>query len=97
MSDVSSMFIVYLLELLTWHDDPYSWQVVKDLYNVSKKAAQWHMEESFTDGIPSYMVDTYDVLGLGAYPYDAYTGGFHLLAMKAAETLAYEMGMSECL
>ena len=91
MSDVSSMFIVYLLELITWHDDPYSQQVVKDLYNASKKAAQWHIDESIAEGIPGHLVDTYDVLALGAYPYDAYTGGFHLLAMKAAETLANKM------
>ena len=94
MSDVSSMFIVYLLELLTWHDDPYSRQVVKDLYNASRKAAQWHMNESTTDGIPGHLVDTYDILHLMAYAHDAYTGGFHLLAMKAAETLAYKMGTS---
>ena len=93
MSDVSSMFIVYLLELLTWHDDPYSQQVVKELYNASKKAAQWHIAESTAEGFPSQLVDTYDILGLNAYPYDAYTGGFHLLAMKAAETLAYAMSM----
>ena len=95
MSDVSSMFIVYLLELITWHDDPYSQQVVVDLYNASKKAAQWHIAESTADGIPSHLVDTYDILGLNAYPYDAYTGGFHLLAMKAAETLAYKMKDTE--
>ncbi|XP_019862650.1 PREDICTED: uncharacterized protein LOC109591341 [Amphimedon queenslandica] len=92
MSDVSSMFIVYLLELLTWHDDPYSQQVVRDLYNASKKAAQWHMSVSTAEGIPIHMVDTYDVLRLESYPYDTYSGSFHLLAMKAAETLAYAMG-----
>ena len=95
MSDVSSMFIVYLLELLTWHDDPYSQQVVVDLYNASKKAAQWHITESTANGIPSHLVDTYDVVGLAAYPHDAYTGGFHLLAMKAAEILAYKMKDTE--
>jgi non-lysosomal glucosylceramidase len=93
MSDVSSMFIVYLLELLTWHNDPYSQQVVQDLYNASKKAAQWHMDESAAEGIPGHLVDTYDILGLAAYPHDAYSGGFHLLAMRAAEALAYRMSM----
>ena len=91
MSDVSSMFIVYLLELLTWHEDPYSQQVVKDLYSAAKKAAQWHIAVSTAQGIPGGLVDTYDVLGLNGYPQDAYTGGFHLLAMKAAEILAYQM------
>ncbi|XP_019852028.1 PREDICTED: uncharacterized protein LOC109581956 [Amphimedon queenslandica] len=93
MCDVSSMFIVYLLELLTWHDDPYSQQVVRDLYNASKKAAQWHMSVSTAEGIPLHLVDTYDIVNLAAYPYDTYSGSFHLLAMKAAETLAYAMGM----
>ena len=93
MSDVSSMFIVYLLELLTWHDDPYSQQVVRDLYNASKKAAQWQLAESAADGIPSHLVSTYDIVGLTRYPHDAYGGSFHLLAMKAAETLAYKMSM----
>lgn len=87
------MFIVYLLELLTWSDDPYTRQVVKDLYNASRNAAQWFMDKSEADGIPGGLVDTYDILDLVAYPYDAYSSAFYLLAMKAAETLAYQMSM----
>ncbi len=92
MSDVSSMFIVYLLELLTWHDDSYTQQVVKDLWPNAKRAAEWQLNVSAADGIPRHMVDTYDILGLSVYPHDTYSGAFHLLAMRAAETLAYWMG-----
>ena len=85
------MFIVYLLELLTWYDDPYTQQVVADLYNASRNAAQWFIDRSQAEGIPGGLVDTYDILNLAKYPYDAYSSAFHLLAMKAAETLAYQM------
>ena len=50
------------------------------------------MNVSAVYGLPRYMVTTYDVLGLSAYPFATYTGAFHLLAMKSAETLAYELG-----
>ncbi len=93
MSDVSSMFIVYLLELLTWRNDS---QVVKDLWPSAKRAAEWQLSVSAADGIPRHMVDTYDVLQLDFYPHDTYSGAFHLLAMRAAEALAYWMGKLQC-
>ncbi len=88
------MFIVYLLELLTWQKDDYKvQQVLDDLWPHAKRAAQWHMNMTVNNTFPEHMVDTYDVLGLNQYPHDAYSGAFHLLAMRAAETLAYWMGM----
>ncbi|XP_064405275.1 uncharacterized protein LOC135350425 [Halichondria panicea] len=91
MSDVSSMFIVYLLEILQWHPGPTSNQVVKELWPNAKRAAQWHLDVSKKVGMPQYLVSTYDVLGLRSYPYASYNGAFHLLAMKAAEKLAVWM------
>ena len=93
MSDVSSMFIVYLLELQTWHRNiSVTSAVLRDLWPHAKRAAEWQMNISSTDGIPRNLVDTYDVLGLCAYRHSTYSSAFHLLAMKAAEKLAYEMG-----
>ncbi len=94
MSDVSSTFIVYLLELLTWQRDDYKvQQVLDDLWPHAKRAAEWHLNVSAAEGIPSGLCDTYDHLGLSGYPYDTYGAAFHLLAMRAAEILAYGMGM----
>ena len=96
MSDVSSMFIVYLLELHQWHLNPTRvQQVLKDLWPNAKSAAQWHLDRANETGLPQYLVTTYDVLGLAAYPYSSYSSAFHLLAMKAAEKLALIMGECE--
>ena len=97
MSDVSSMFIVYLLELQTWHLNISIAEheaVLKDLWPHARLAAEWQMSVSSRDDIPLHLVDTYDVLGLVAYPHSTYSSAFHLLAMLAAEKLAYQMG--EC-
>ena len=50
------------------------------------------MSISATDGIPRNLVASYDIIGLNAYRHSTYNGAFHLLAMKAAERLAYQMG-----
>ena len=95
MSDVSSMFIVYLLEILQWHPDPATNKFVEELWPYAKRAAQWHLDISREGGgLPKYLVTTYDVLHLVAYPYASYNGAFHLLAMKAATKLAE--WMSKC-
>ena len=93
MSDVSSMFIVYLLELQTWYQDAsITSPVLQDLWPHAKLAAEWQMSISATDGIPRNLVTTYDILGLVAYRHSTYSSAFHLLAMQAAERLAYQMG-----
>ena len=93
MSDVSSMFIVYLLELQTWYQNTsVTSAVLRDLWPHAKRAAEWQMNISSIDGIPHNLVDTYDILGLSAYRHSTYSAAFHLLAMKAAEKLAYQMG-----
>ena len=93
MSDVSSMFIVYLLELQTWHPDTnVTSAVLQDLWPHAKLAAEWHMNISITDKLPNHLETTYDILGLSGYKYSTYSSAFHLLAMLAAERLAYQMG-----
>ena len=93
MSDVSSMFIVYLLELQTWYQDTnVTSAVLRDLWPHAKLAAEWQMNISNADKIPNYLETTYDILGLSAYRHSTYSSAFHLLAMLAAERLAYQMG-----
>lgn len=92
MSDVSSMFIVYLLELLQWHPNNATKQVIRDLWPNAKRAAEWHLNITMTEGLPTYIWTTYDYVRTMSYPYASYSGAFHLLAMKAAEKLAYWMG-----
>lgn len=67
-------------------------QVVTELWPNAKRAAQWHLDRSVKHGIPTYLITTYDILGLGAYPFATYNGAFHLLAMRAATELALLMG-----
>ena len=93
MSDVSSMFIVYLLELRTWHQDTnVTSAVLRDLWPHVKLAAEWQMNVSYIGGLPNYLDTTYDIVGLSAYQHSTYSSAFHLLAMKAAERLAHQMG-----
>ena len=83
------MLIVYLLEILQWHPDPATNEFVEEIWPYAKKAAQWHLNVSKDgDGLPKYMVTTYDVLRTRTYPYASYSAAFHLLAMKAAKKLA---------
>ena len=90
MGDVSSMFIVYLLELWQWgHDE----DIVRELWPAAKRAAQWQMARAETwqpggQGLPMHVVDTYDGLSLSNYNASAFSGFFHLLAMKAVAALA---------
>ncbi|ESO93556.1 hypothetical protein LOTGIDRAFT_161662 [Lottia gigantea] len=92
MSDVSSMFITYLLELLRWGNEQ---DFAKELYPNAKKAAQWHILSARSSGTLIRMVNTYDVLGQNAYDVCAYNSVFHLLAMRAAEELAKFMADEE--
>ena len=85
MGDVSSMFIVYLLELMQWTDNA---AVVQELWPTAKAAATWQMTRANTTGLPDFLIDTYDGLALNQYNASAFSGFFHLLAMKAARKLA---------
>jgi non-lysosomal glucosylceramidase len=85
MGDVSSMFIVYLLELMQWTGNT---AIVEELWPAAKAAAQWQMQRANKSGLPDFLIDTYDGLALNQYNASAYSGFFHLLAMKAAHKLA---------
>ena len=85
MGDVSSMFIVYLLEMYQWMNDT---AAVRELWPVAKEAARWQINRSATHGLPDHLVDTYDGLQLSRYNVSMFSGMFHLLAMRAASTLA---------
>ena len=89
MSDVSSMFIVYILELYKWADDK---QTLSSLWPNVKNATEWHMNISQKYGVPEHLVNTYDVLGQAKYDLCAYNSAFHILAMAAAKELAQAMG-----
>eukprot|EP00731_Ephydatia_muelleri_P017942 Em0010g1040a len=94
MSDVTSMFITYLLELYTWSNDSYTRNLIKELWPVTKLAAQWQMNVTI-DYLPTCLVCTYDILDLDQYKFTTFNSAFHLLAMKAAELLAYAAGDNE--
>ena len=89
MSDVSSMFIVYVLELLRWGNDT---TTLDELYPAVKRAAEWQMSVSVGDGLPQHLVNTYDILGPNRYKHVSYNSVFHLLAMAAAKELAKFQG-----
>ena len=89
MSDVSSMFIVYVLELYKWSNDV---TTLKTFWPNVKLAAQWHMDVSSKYGVPTHQVNTYDILRQELYDLCSYNSGFHLLAMAAARELATAVG-----
>ncbi|CAD5124032.1 DgyrCDS12336 [Dimorphilus gyrociliatus] len=88
MSDVSSMLMVYILEMYQWGGDV---DLLKEMYPVIIKAADWHINTTGSYGIPINLQNTYDILALNAYTFSAYNSAFHLLAMKVAEHLARAM------
>ena len=89
MGDVSSMFIVYLLELHRWGaDDADAAALVAELWPAARRAAQWQMGRASELGLPSHLVDTYDGLRLQRYNASCFSSLFHLLAMRAARELA---------
>ncbi len=89
MSDVSSMFIVYVLELYQWANDT---DTLTKLWNNVKRAAQWHIDVSHRYGIPEKLVNTYDVLMQNKYDLCSFNSAFHLLAMVAAKQVALAVG-----
>jgi non-lysosomal glucosylceramidase len=92
MSDSSSMFIVYLLELMRWSNDTRSLELY---YPTAKRAAQWQMDKSKEFGVPLGLETTYDIMGFPKYQLSAYTSVFHLLAMRATMELAMLSGDDE--
>ena len=89
MSDGSSMFLMYVLELLRWTGDRATLELY---YPVVKKVAQWQMQVSATFGVPVGLETTYDILRFPSYTLSAYASVFHLLAMAATRELATAFG-----
>ena len=81
--------MVSLARSLLGHDE----DIVRELWPAAKRAAQWQMARAETwqeggQGLPMHVIDTYDGLSLNNYNASAFSGFFHLLAMKAAAALA---------
>eukprot|EP01065_Artemidia_motanka_P038717 TRINITY_DN47565_c0_g1_i1.p1 TRINITY_DN47565_c0_g1~~TRINITY_DN47565_c0_g1_i1.p1 ORF type:complete len:985 (+),score=290.16 TRINITY_DN47565_c0_g1_i1:57-3011(+) len=92
MSDSTSMFIIYVLELLRWTGDT---ATAKTFYPTVKRGAQWQMAKSKDLGVPKGLQTTYDILRFPEkYQISAYATVFHLAAMRAAEELAIVVGDS---
>ena len=64
MSDGSSMWLTYLLELYKWQNDT---ALVHELWPHAKQAAQWQLNVSKAQGVPYKLETTYDILGLTRY------------------------------
>ena len=95
MGDVSSMFITYLLEIYQWTADD---AFVREMWPAAKAAALWQIDRAHNPsapGLPHHLVDTYDGLELSQYNASAFSGFFHLLAMKAAHALALTPGVND--
>ena len=93
MGDVSSMFIVYLLELWQWGAVDAS--VLSELWPAARRAAEWQLARANASGLPQHLVDTYDILGLNQYESSTFSSVFHLLAMRAAAALARTPPLSD--
>ena len=89
MSDSTSMFMMYVLELLRWSGDRATLEVY---YPVLKRAAQWQMQKSVAFGVPVNLETTYDILRFPSYTLSTYASVFHLMAMAATRELATAYG-----
>ncbi len=90
MCDSSSMFMVYLLELLNWDGDMTS---LKLYWPTVQKIAAWHISTTDKLGVPYKLETTYDQLQFPQkYDVSSYATAFHLLAMRVCVDLAAAMG-----
>ena len=85
MADSTSMFIMYVLELLRWDADDTTLELY---YPAVKRAAEWQMNVSADFGVPLELQTTYDILGFTSYQLSSYSSVFHVMAMEAAAELA---------
>jgi len=88
MSDVSSMFLVYLVHMAQGG----RMGIVKELWPNAVAAAKWQIDQSAQMGVPLKLQTTYDVLGLNAYDTCTYSSLFHILAMRSCSFLAGKLG-----
>lgn len=92
MSDVSSMFIIYVLELLKWSGDRVSLEMY---WPTIKRAADWQVSVAAELGLPKNLQNTYDILHLMDFDVSTYSAVFHILAMRGAAQLATAMNLPE--
>ena len=88
MSDSTSMFIVYVLELYKWDADVVT---LKTYWPVIQKAVSWINSTALEFGVPYKLETTYDVLGFPKYELSTYASAFHILALMAARELGVAM------
>ena len=90
MGDVSSMFVVFLLEFWRWGPVAESAKLLLELWPTARGAAGWQMARARRTslGLPDFLVDTYDGLQMQKYNASSFSAFFHLLAMRAAGELA---------
>lgn len=102
MSDSSSMFILYVLELLRWSGDT---ETVKLYYPTIRRAAMWQMNKSAEFGVPLQLETTYDILGFPKkYQLSTYATVVSAPAVFASDTcvrtasatIDFDMSVSMC-
>jgi len=69
MSDSTSMFILYVLELLRWNGDT---ETLRLYYPTVRRAALWQMNVSSEFGVPLKLETTYDILQFPKYQLSTY-------------------------
>merc|ERR1719201_1039360 len=89
MSDVTSMFLLYIVELYQWSNDT---ATIDELWPNIEKAIAWQIASTADVGIPAHMIDTYDILRESHYLSDTYSAMFFLMSMKACDVLATAKG-----
>eukprot|EP00463_Aulacantha_scolymantha_P001814 TRINITY_DN2439_c0_g1_i1.p1 TRINITY_DN2439_c0_g1~~TRINITY_DN2439_c0_g1_i1.p1 ORF type:complete len:275 (-),score=19.66 TRINITY_DN2439_c0_g1_i1:58-882(-) len=70
MSDSTSMFILYVLELLLWEGDT---NTALLYYPTVKRAAEWQIQASKTFEVPLSLETTYDILQFPKYQLSTYS------------------------
>lgn len=103
MADTTTVFILYSYAVFLSTGDA---SFVDAVYPYASKAAIWMINRTTTgyntsDGqhvaFPAHLQNTYDYLGLDAYPVQAYTAFLHMAAMRAIRQLAVIEGDSSSL
>ena len=64
MGDVSSMFVVYLLEWHQWRPD--GPELVRSLWPAARAAAKWQVDRAARLGLPEFLVDSYECVPMAA-------------------------------
>jgi uncharacterized protein (DUF608 family) len=85
MADVTSSFLLESYELYLWTGNL---TFLQQYYPTIQAAADWQIGIAKKYGLPSYIIDTYDILGLNAYELATFNAAFHLVSMRACIALA---------